>query len=136
MLAFRFCSSVSRWRRVLSALRSSSCPFDAFVGFVLSALSLPVLCVFWVVRARCFVRFPRPALRPWGAPSRVVCPSAGWVCVSSSSLPALFRSGRWVWSVRPAVVCRRSGVVLFFWVWVSPSAVRPAPWVPPFGWWD
>ncbi len=126
MLAFRFCSLVLRWRRVVFSLCSSSCAFDAFVGYLLRFFSSPLFLLGRVVFACCFVRFPCPARRPAGAPSLWWLSPArrslfGWRCVSSSALSSLFRSGRWVWAVRPAVVCRRSGVVLFFWVWLSPS---------------
>lgn len=124
MLAFRFLRSVLRWRRVLSSL-FASCLFDAVVGCFLWLLSCPVFAVAWVVRRLCFVFFPCPLWRPVGAPPAWRVPSAGWRCVASPSLASLFRSGAFVWSVRPCLVRRGSGVVLFFWVFVSPSAVRP-----------
>ena len=71
-----------------------------------------------------FVRFPRPSWFPRGCGSACrACRSAGlpfgWRCVPVSSLPAVRRAW-FVWAVRPAVVRRRSGVLLWVWVWVSP----------------
>lgn len=45
----------------------------------------------------------------------------GWVVVPASRLAAA-RLSFFVWAVRPAVVARRSGAVVAFWVFVSPSA--------------
>jgi len=81
----------------------------AFFGL----LSAPVL-VGRVLRRLFFVRFARPRFRPSGAGSGC------WCCVPAGAL-SVVRSRCFVWSVRPAVVRRRLGVVLFFWVWASPT---------------
>lgn len=134
MLFVRFSLSSFRWWRSLGA--SSSSPFSALASlFCVPALALwlavgLLLCPLWLagllVRSALFVRFRRPVgCPPFGASVARWCRFAGlpcgWRCVSASALPVV-RSRFWVWAVRPAVVRRRSGVVCFFWVWVSPPA--------------
>ena len=129
MLAFRFCSFSSR---VLSAAfrRLRRRPFGGGAAWWLTAavLRLPFavpfllwLVVFLLVRAVFFARFPRPSFRP--AAARGVALSASvrrcWRFVPASGLAAV-RSGCWVYCVLPAVVRRRLGVVLGFWVFVVP----------------
>lgn len=87
-----------------------------------------------VLRSAFFVRFSSPSsalgsaaasvLRPfafppcaWGCGGFSGCAFRWRVC-SASALPSVRRSAL-VWAVRPAVVARRSGVVLFFWVFVA-----------------
>ena len=91
-------------------------------------------CVAWLLRSALFVRFPSPsaalgsaaalALRPlafppcaWGCGGLSGC-AYRWRVVSAAALPAVRRRLP-VWVVRPAVVRRRSGLVLFFWVFVA-----------------
>lgn len=82
-----------------------------------SLVCLPWLLAFVVLRAALFVRVARPSFRPVGA---VGVAGGFWSCVPSSSLPSV-RRACFVWSVRPAVVSRRSGAVLWCWVWVAPA---------------
>ena len=94
------------------------------LGFVAVVLVLGVVLVrrLWL---RCrFVRFARPSFLPSGCGrlarwSSVRGVPFGWRCVAVSSLPAV-RSAWWVCAVRPAVVARRSGELLWVWVWVCP----------------
>lgn len=85
----------------------------------------PVFVPFLVLRAVVFRRFPRPGLVcGFSVPGSVVLSSAffpwsfplagSWVCVPASRLSSV----RAV-SLCPAVVVRRSGRVLFWWVWVA-----------------
>lgn len=98
-----FLCAVSRFRRFLCLVASDN------AGALLVALLLPLWLPVWLLlvpvacalRAVFFVRFPRP--RRFGAVGR-------WVCVSSVPACAVL--------VRPAVVRRRLGVVLWFWCWV------------------
>jgi hypothetical protein len=115
-MLFAFCSFSARfWRRLAGLLRWPSSP--VFACALLAAVPLlPWLGVFLVLRALCFVRVPRPRVpRGWGGVSRCY---ASWVCVAPSALPAL-RASSLVFFVVPAVVCRRSGVVLRVWAWCS-----------------
>lgn len=127
MRVFRFCS-------LSSFLPSWFCGwllwcFDSglLVGVCLAGFSLLVflplfvvlglwLLVFLVVRRVFFVRFPCPGLFGWWRSSLW-----SWFCVPAGSLASL-RAVCPVWSVRPAVVCRRSGVVLVFWCLACPAA--------------
>lgn len=140
MLAFRFCSFSSRF---FSWLGSSSLVFVPLL-LVLSGVAPLWFAAFVVVRRFCFVRFVCPSaaslglsgrrgrrlcrsprfgfVRPsaaWGL--RVPFPAARWACVPASGLSSL-RASSFVWAVRPAVVSRRSGVVLVWWVFLSPPA--------------
>lgn len=115
---YRFCCISSRFFRwFLGAFSGPS----LHLLFIICPL-LPIwLLVFLVFRRLFFVRFPRPsgfrAGLPWFRGFWFVF---SWSCVSAASLPALRRCC-FVWSLRPAVVSRRSGVVLAFWVLWSPS---------------
>lgn len=98
----RFLCAVARFRRFLRRVAL----FDAGALLVLLLLPLWLLLVpaASCLRAAFFVRFPRPV-------RCVFCGVAGrWVCVASVPACAV--------RVRPAVVRRRLGVVLWFWVWV------------------
>lgn len=110
-LAWLFSRSVSLSVCVLFVL---FCAFPLPFLFACGLLLLWFLC-FVVLRAVCFVRFRRPASL-FGLPASFGSVRLWrWSCVPLSSLPAV-RSSRFVWAVRPAVVSRRSGVVLFVWV--------------------
>lgn len=125
MFCFRFCSFSSflpRWFRGWLSWCFGGCGLCAGVGFFVVSLLvfLPLfvflfcwLVVFLVVRRCCFVCFPRPRL------GRFRFLFWRWFCVPASSLSVL-RASCPVWFVRPAVVCRRSGVVLSFWVLACP----------------
>ncbi len=121
-LLFRFLSVSFRcFRRLLSAFSSLLSLFP-LAGLFCSAAVFLVLSPWWVVclvlRALFFARFSRPAPLWWlGSGSRC------WVCVPLASLPALC-SARAVFAVRPAVVRRRLGVVLWVWVWAG--VARPS----------
>lgn len=100
------CSRFSAW------LRSRVCSSSYILPWlVLSVAFLPFRFVAWVVSLVRFVRFPRPARFWWLGGS-----ACRWFCVPLSSLSSV-RASCFVFAVRPAVVCRRSGVVLFVWVW-------------------
>ena len=109
----------------------------AWLAGVCSAplFSVPALFAFWCVGLVCllfvpwwlvavclrrlfFVRFARPWAPSWR--SRLFVPGLGgacrWACVPASALASVVALGG-VWA-RPAVVARRSGLVLFFWVWL------------------
>jgi hypothetical protein len=73
----------------------------------------PWCLLFVVVRSVCFVRFPRP--RGFFGWSRSVF---SWRCCPVSALGSVRASG-FVAVVRPAVVARRSGVLLSVWVLVA-----------------
>lgn len=118
--AFRFCRFSAFVPRLFSwwcsLLPGGGLPAALLVAFLLFPLFVFFavwLLVFAVVRRLFFVRFPRPALGRWR------WSFWRWSCVPSSSLPSL-RASVPVWVVRPALVCRRSGAVLFFWVLVCP----------------
>ena len=111
------------------------------VGLLLLSLSffLPLfvffgvwLAVFLLVRRAFFVRLPRPRL------GRFRFSFWRWFCVPASSLSAV-RASCPVWFVRPAVVCRRSGAVLCFWVLACPlfadseTNCEPLTLKPPYG---
>lgn len=101
----------------------SALPF--WLAFPLAVALCPLWLARLVVRSVLFVRFPRPPHCPAGCGSiwrycRALGLPCGWRCVSAGSLAGV-RCSCFVWSVRPAVVRRHSGVVLFFWVWVSPT---------------
>lgn len=115
----RFLSRVSRlWRWWLASDWGLFwLPLWLAVGVVLS----PVFVPFLVLRAVVFRRFPRPAVSfpPEAVLSSAFSPSSfplvgSWVCVPASRVSSV----RAV-SLCPAVVVRRSGRVLFWWVWVS-----------------
>lgn len=117
----RFLSRVSplwrRWVAGVSAGGVAGLPF-CLVWF---ALFSPVFVPFLVLRAVVFRRFPRPAVSfpPEAVLSSAFVPSSfplvgSWVCVPASRVSSV----RAV-SLCPAVVVRRSGRVLFWWVWVS-----------------
>lgn len=114
---FRFC-----WRSALSPFSLSGgvaaayCVFVA-VPFWLSVFAalLPWLLGCLFLRRLFFVRFRRPfsPLRP----ARLG--GAGWFCFPASALSAARAAGG-VWFC-PAVVARRSGVLLFVWGWFPPG---------------
>lgn len=89
----------------------------------LCCLLSPVWLSAFLLRSACFVRFARPSAPPLSAWSCVAARRSGrWVCVSSARLSSvLSSSGFFCWSVVPAVVRRRLGVVSFFWVFVAPA---------------
>ena len=73
----------------------------------------------FVLRSLLFVRFPRPWFVPpcaWGC--RRSGAGVGWFCCPLSALSSV-RRRCCVWAVRPAVVSRRSGALLFVWVFSS-----------------
>lgn len=108
--------ALSRFFRDLSGLPSSRWSVCSWLLWSLVCLLVsPVWLVFLAVRRFRFVRFWRPLFRPSGAPR-----CGRWGCVPVGSVPAL-RASCFVWSVRPAVLLRRSGVVLWCWVFVSPA---------------
>ncbi len=117
LLLVRFCCWSSRSRRLWAARFSralsllSVFSFPAFCLALVGVLPwLAVLAPLWlcgaVLSRACFVRFP--------APLRLSFACGAWRCCPAPR--AL--SGRFA-VVRPAVVCRRSGVLLFCWVWVA-----------------
>lgn len=110
-----------------------SCSFGWFVLAVVA----PWVVLALALRRACFVRFPSPSsalgpvaervLRPfafppcaWGCGGLSGC-AFRWRVVSASALP-FWRRSAWLWVVRPAVVSRVSGEVLFFWVFVAPAS--------------
>lgn len=123
---FRFC-----WRSSWSALSvrgclGARCLVSWFWLCVLAAVS-PWLLACLVLRRACFVRFPRPWLPSVASPFFV--PRLGgwgcrWACVPVSALAAVRACGG-CWA-RPAVVARRSGCLLFVWVWL-PAGFVPEP---------
>ncbi len=118
MLFVRFCSFSFRWW--------SGCSLPPVVALSVALLLCPLWLVGFVLRSALFVRFPAPSFVPSGCLAlrrwcRVLGLPCGWRCVPASALSSV-RSSCFVWAVRPAVLRRRSGVVLFFWVWVSPTA--------------
>lgn len=115
---FFFLRAVALLRRFLSFCVSSSSGLGVLLWSLLWLCFAPLFLFAWVLRVSLFACFRRPSRRPVGAPR---CGS--WRCVSASALPSVFRAGWWVWAVRPAVVRRGSGVVLWFWVFVSVPAV-------------
>lgn len=155
VLFFRFSSSVFRsaWSLFLAWLFVGGWLGVAFAAFgcwlgVVAVAALPVLFGLWWsvfagLRRLLFVRFPRPAAvvsprgsrffpLPSSSPFFPVCRwwSPRWVCVPASAVPGWLRlvgSG----AVLPAVVRRRSGVLLFAWVCV-PCVRRRGGWVPLF----
>lgn len=122
MLFFCFVFRLWRWWSSGSLVRSvgSLFPFLVLVWLGVGAVLFPLFAVFLVLRRVLFVRFPRPCSRPSAA--AFLSPSlrrAGvwrWRCCPASRLSAV-RSSSFVFGVAPAVVSRRSGVVLFFWVY-------------------
>lgn len=72
-------------------------------------------CWSWLSSGRWVRRWPAACcgLRRFGFSGR-------WVCLSAAALPAL-RLRCFVWSVFPAVVSRRGGVVFSVWAFVSPA---------------
>lgn len=116
VLLLRFGSRLSRFcGRCLSGVSSSL----GLLCLLPPLFCLPLLLLFWLVRALLFVRFPRPP-RPRGfVVAGVRC--GRWLCVSAERLPSCVASC-FCFSVVPAVVSRRSGAVLWFWVWVSGQA--------------
>jgi hypothetical protein len=155
VLFFRFSSSVFRsaWSLFLAWLFVGGWLGVAFAAFgcwlgVVAVAALPALFGLWWsvfagLRRLLFVRFPRPAAvvsprgsrffpLPSSSPFFPVCRwwSPRWVCVPASAVPGWLRlvgSG----AVLPAVVRRRSGVLLFAWVCV-PCVRRRGGWVPLF----
>ena len=118
-MLFCFLRAVAFLRRFLCfCVSSSSSCLSALLWLSLWVCFSPLFLFAWLLRVSLFACFRRPSRRPVGAPR---CGS--WRCVSASALPGVFRAGWWVWSVRPAVVRRGSGVVLWFWVFVSVPAV-------------
>ena len=121
----RFLSRVSPlWRRWVAGV-SAGGVLGLPLSLVWFALFSPVFVPFLVLRAVVFRRFPRPGLVcGFSVPGAVVLSSAffpwsfplagSWVCVPASRLSSV----RAV-SLCPAVVVRRSGRVLFWWVWVA-----------------
>lgn len=114
---FPFPSSPS-FGRVLVWRRCSFRP-----GLLLVPFLLPLWLPWLFLRRRLFVRFPSPACR-----LSAVLPLGGvrFFCVPAAAVPSGLAS---VGFVRPAVVSRRSGAVLFFWVGcrlVSGVGWRPA----------
>ncbi len=155
VLFFRFSSSVFRsgW-----AVFGAWLVFGGWLGVVFAACGLwlgvvavaclPLVFLLWwlvfvLLRRLLFVRLPRPSAPvsprgsrffplPASSPLRPVCRwwSPRWVCVPASAVPgwlALVGGS----SVRPAVVRRRSGVLLFAWVLVPCVRVR-GRWLPLF----
>lgn len=144
-MLFRFCSFSSFLPRWFWGWLSWCFGGGLGVGLGLFLLSLSFflplfvfffvwLLVFLVVRRCFFVRFPRPRL------GRFRLSLWRWFCVPAASLSSL-RASCPVWFVRPAVVCRRSGVVLFFWVLACPlfadgeteTNCEPLTLKPPYG---
>lgn len=117
----RFLSRVSPlWRRWVAGV-SAGGVLGLPLSLVWFALFSPVFVPFLVLRAVVFRRFPRPAVSfpPEAVLSSAFSPSSfplvgSWVCVPASRVSSV----RAV-SLCPAVVVRRSGRVLFWWVWVS-----------------
>lgn len=138
MLAFGFCRFSARVFRFLWGAVSLSAPCflaGLFWALVLVALS-PWGLLFLLVRRVCFVRFLSPSAASlglvgrrgrrvpvrgrWRPPVPGLCCFASswrscWRVVPAACLPSLCASCV-VWCVRPAVVRRRSGVVLLWWV--------------------
>lgn len=108
-----------RCRRVAFAPHQFSCV--AVLWLAAAVLLLPLWLSFVAVRSAAFVRIRCPRFRPARSPRCGV-----WSCVRASSLPS-FRCSRFVFAVRPAVISRRSGVVLFFWVFSTPAAPKKPP---------
>lgn len=122
---FRFC-----WRSALSPFSLSGGVAAAYcvvvaVPFWLSVFAalLPWLLVCLFLRRLFFVRFrrPLPLVGPWR--SWLGVGGCGWRCVPASALPSVraFFGGSLSGWVFPAVVCRRSGLVLWVWVWCPPG---------------
>lgn len=125
VLFFRVVGRVWRWwsSGSLSAAGGFSLfPFLFLVWLAVGVVLCPLFVVWAVLRRALFVRFPRPAF--WAVRGCPVWAARGWVVVPAASLSAV-RASWFVGAVRPAVVCRRSGVVLFFWAWLG-SPVAPA----------
>lgn len=129
VLFFRVVGRLWRW---WSGSSGSSGSFDSPAGgwslfpalflvwLAVGVVLCPLFVVWAVLRRLLFVRFPRPAF--WAVRGCPVWAARGWVVVPAGSLSAV-RASWFVGAVRPAVVCRRSGVVLFFWAWLgSPAA--------------
>lgn len=154
VLFFRFSRSFFRcWRLLLAVwvflgvlavvFAVAGFPFVLAV-WALSPLPFAVWFGAWLLLRRLlFVRLPAPSAPvsargsrwvplPASSPFRPLCRFASprWVCVPASAVPgwlALVGGS----SVRPAVVRRRSGVLLFAWVLV-PCVRRSGRWVPLF----
>lgn len=154
VLFFRFSRSFFRcWRLLLAVwvflgvlavvFAVAGFPFVLAV-WALSPLPFAVWFGAWLLLRRLlFVRLPAPSAPvsargsrwvplPPSSPFRPLCRFASprWVCVPASAVPgwlALVGGA----SVRPAVVRRRSGVLLFAWVLV-PCVRRSGRWVPLF----
>lgn len=112
-MLYHFLRVVTSVRRFLVAVTEVGLPYSLITVPLLVALS-PVFLLCAVLARVCFARFPRPSLRPWGAPR-----CGKWCCVSVKALPSVYQAGWWVWDVRPAVVRRSIGVVHCFWVFLS-----------------
>lgn len=116
-MLFLFCRLSARFFRWFDSwsVRSSS----VFLPPLLWLLSRPWFLCFRFVRRVFFFRFARPVrfswLGGWGC---------RWFCCSVRRLPVVRRSF-FVFAVRPAVVSRLSGRVL--WVWVYGGSARPLP---------
>lgn len=114
--------SFSFFRRLAAGLRG----FSSCVWFFVWLPLLPWLLPSLLLRRLFFVRFPRP--RRWpsrscGRPSFSSGFRGRWACVPVASLPAA-RLVWFVWAVRPALVARRSGELLWVWVFVSSPPLR------------
>lgn len=134
----RFSFRFFRWlrRSLSSALSSSGFGLLGFCFVVFFAVPFwscffvvvsPWLFLCLALRRFCFVRFPRPFAPSVSSPLFV--PRLGgwgcrWACVPVSALSAVRACGA-VWA-RPAVVARRSGLLLFVWVWL-PAGFVPEP---------
>lgn len=98
-------------------------------SLVVSVVSVVLRVVAVFLRRRLFARFPRPRFVPssglsawrevrFAVPSVARRAGVGWFCCPLSALPSV-RRRCCVCSVLPAVVSRRSGVLLFVWVFSS-----------------